>query len=329
MRLLGVHHVTAIAGDPQRNADFYVGLLGLRLVKKSVNQDDPGTYHLFYGDALGHPGTELTFFAWPGGQPGIKGIGQVVTVSLAIPPVALDYWARRLRSAGVNITGPFSRLGEDVLSFSDPDGLDLELVAGADTGHRALWSPWQDGPVPPEVAVRGVHAVTLKENRPDPTARFLTGTLGYRLAEEAEGRLRFRVGEGDSGAVLDLLPQVERRGRVAVGTVHHVAWRTPDAAEQQEWWTVLSALPVALSPIIDRFWFRSIYFREPGGVLFEIATDGPGFTVDEPAETLGGTLILPPWLEPQRAEIEAVLPPLRSAGQASSAAGGEEEAGRR
>jgi len=320
MRLSGIHHVTAIAGDPQRNLDFYVGLLGLRLVKRSVNQDDPGTYHLFYGDELGHPGTEVTFFPWPGGQPGIKGTGQAVAVSFAMPPAALDFWAGRLRSAGVTVTGPFSRLNEEVMAFSDPDGLDLELVAGADTEERALWSPWRVGPVPPEAAVRGVHAVTVKEYLPDPTATFLTRTLGFRLAEEVQGRLRFLVGGGASGAVLDLLPRAERRGRVAVGTVHHVAWRTPDAAEQDQWWKTLSGLPVSLSPIIDRFWFRSIYFREPGGVLFEIATDGPGFTADEPAEALGTALILPPWLEPQRAEIEAVLPPLRPPGQVSPTA---------
>ncbi len=311
MRLGGIHHVTAIAGDPQRNIDFYVGVLGLRLVKKSVNQDDPGTYHLFYGDALGHPGTELTFFPWPRGQRGIKGVGQVVTVSFAVPPDALGYWRNRLAASGIRTEDPGLRLGEESLAFSDPDGLDLELVAGPGTESREGWIPWEEGPVPADQAIRGIHAVAVKEHLPDPTVEFLTAALGFRLAAEEEGRLRFLVGDGGSGAALDLLPRTERHGRVAVGTVHHVAWRTPDGAEQEQWRASIAARGVGITPVIDRFWFRSVYFREPGGVLFEIATDGPGFTVDEHADVLGTTLILPPWLEPERAQIEAVLPPLR------------------
>jgi len=312
MQLRGVHHVTAIAGDPQENIEYYVGLLGLRLVKRSVNQDDPGTYHLFYGDALGHPGTELTFFPWPGGAPGIPGVGQAATVAFAIPEGALDYWIRRLRTSGVAFEGSVGRFDEQVIAFSDPHGLNLELVAGPETGDRPLWSAWEGGPVPPEYAIRGVHAVAVKETRVDPTGAFLTDTLGFQLAAEADGRLRFQAGDGGSGALLDLLPQPgERRGRVAVGTVHHVAWRTPDSTEQERWREAIAEQGVSVTPVIDRFWFRSIYFREPGGVLFEIATDGPGFTVDEDKDELGQRLILPPWLEPQRPQIEAVLPPLR------------------
>ncbi len=312
MQLLGIHHVTAIAGDPQENVDFYVGLLGLRLVKRSVNQDDPETYHLFYGDALGHPGTELTFFPWPGGAPGIPGVGQAATVAFAVPAAGLDYWTRRLRTNGVTIDGPVARFDEEAIVFADPHGLNLELVAGADTGDRPLWSAWDDAPVPTEYAIRGVHAVAVKETRVDPTGVFLTDTLGFRLAAEAEGRLRFQSGDSGSGALLDLLPHPgERRGRVAVGAVHHVAWRTPDATEQERWQEAIAARGVSVTPVIDRFWFRSIYFREPGGMLFEIATDGPGFTVDEDRDTLGQHLILPPWLEPQRPQIEAALSALR------------------
>ncbi len=313
MNLPGIHHVTAIAGDPQENLDFYVGLLGMRLVKRSVNQDDPGTYHLFFGDAIGHPGTELTFFPWPGGTPGIKGVGQAVTVSFAIPAGAFDYWITRLRAHGFAVEGPSTRFDEEAIAFSDPHGLNLELVAGPGTDRRALWTPWESGSVPPESAIRGIHAVTVRETRVDPTGGFLTAALGFSLGQEMEGRLRFQTGEESGGALLDLLPRPgERPGRVAVGTVHHVAWRTPDGAEQEEWQRRIAARGIGVTPVIDRFWFRSIYFREPGGVLFEIATDGPGFTVDEDVDELGNRLILPPWLEPQRAEIEAVLPPLRT-----------------
>ena len=312
MQLRGVHHVTAIAGDPQENIEYYVGLLGLRLVKRSVNQDDPGTYHLFYGDALGHTGTELTFFPWPGGAPGVDGVGQVATVAFAVPAGSLDYWARRLRNSGIETSGPAERSAEDVVAFADPHGLRLELVAGTGTGYRGPWAAWEGGPVPPEYAIRGVHAVGVKEARVDPTGAFLTDALGFRQMGEDDGRLRFHVGNGGSGAFLDLLPHPgERHGRVAVGTVHHVAWRTPDATEQERWQETIAARGVSVTPVIDRFWFRSIYFREPGGVLFEIATDGPGFTVDEDKDELGQRLILPPWLEPQRQQIEAVLPPVR------------------
>ncbi|MGH2371937.1 MAG: ring-cleaving dioxygenase, partial [bacterium] len=318
----GIHHVTAIAGDPQRNVDFYVGTMGLRLVKRSVNQDDPGTYHLFYADALGHPGTDLTFFPWRDARRGWQGNGQAVTVGLAIPEGALGFWATRLAQAGLEVrteNGPF---GEDVIAFSDPDGLRLELVAGPGTDERALWAPWAEGPVPVEMAIRGFHYVAVQEAGVEPTLGFVTGVLGFRRIAEAGGRLRLATGTGESGGFLDLLPRPgERHGRVAVGTVHHVAWRTPDDGEQRKWWERIGEVNASLSPIIDRFWFRSIYFREPGGVLFEIATDGPGFTADEAPEGLGSRLILPPWLEPQRAQIESTLPALRMPVTASLAGG--------
>jgi glyoxalase family protein len=309
-QLLGIHHVTAIAGDPQENVDFYVGVLGLRLVKRSVNQDDPGTYHLFYADAVGSPGTDLTFFAWPGALHGREGAGQATAVSLAIPTTALAYWTKRLTDHDIAFEGPIRRFGEEIIAFSDWHGQALELVAAPDAEFRR-WQFWADGPVPKEFAIRGIHGITLKEAAEHPTVPFLTQQLGFRLSSEATGWKRFAVGRGGSGAWLDLViaPGVSP-GRVAVGTIHHVAWRTPDDTEQQQWWQQIRDLGVPISEIIDRFWFHSIYFREPGGVLFEIATEGPGFAVDEPVEELGRRLVLPPWLEPRRAEIERALQPI-------------------
>ncbi|HEY3246832.1 MAG TPA: ring-cleaving dioxygenase [bacterium] len=316
----GMHHVTAICGDPQQNADFYVGLLGMRLVKRSVNQDDPGTYHLFYADAAGSPGTDLTFFAWPGAQTGRIGAGQAGAVALAVPSDALPYWMERLSNAGIAWEGPTKRFDEDVLSFSDIHGQSLELVAAPDAAARP-WHFWAEGPVPAEHAIRGLHSITLMEASDRPTAPFLSGPLGFRSTAASENRQRFALGPGGSGAWLDLViaPNTPR-GRVAVGTIHHVAWRTPDDAQQEQWWQQLHDTGTPISEIIDRFWFHSIYFREPGGVLFEIATDGPGFTVDETAAELGAHLVLPPWLEPNRAEIERALPPLTAHQPSSSPA---------
>lgn len=309
-QLLGIHHVTAIAGDPQENVDFYVGVLGLRLVKRSVNQDDPGTYHLFYADAVGSPGTDLTFFAWPGAAHGREGAGQATAVSLALPKTALAYWTKRLTDHGIAFEGPVRRFDEEVMAFSDWHGQALELVAAPDAELRP-WRFWADGPVPEDVAIRGIHGITLSEADERPTVPFLTEQLGFRKSGEADGRKRFAVGRGGSGAWLDLtMARSASRGNVAVGTIHHVAWRTPDDKEQQEWWQQIRNLGRSISEIIDRFWFHSIYFREPGGVLFEIATDGPGFAVDESVEELGTRLVLPPWLEPRRAEIERGLRPI-------------------
>ncbi len=306
--LTGIHHVTAIAGDPQENVDFYLGILGLRLVKRTVNQDDPGTYHLFYADAVGSPGTDLTFFAWPGGLHGRGGAGQATAVALAIPNTALAYWTKRLADHDIAFVGPVRRFDEEVIAFSDVHGQALELVAAPDVLSRE-WRFWSGGPVPSESAIRGIHGVTVKEAAENPTVPFLTGQLGFRPMREAGGRTRFAVGPGGSGAWLDLIvAQGAPPGRVAVGTIHHVAWRTPDDEQQRQWWQQIRGAGVPISDVIDRFWFHSIYFREPGGVLFEIATDGPGFTVDESPGELGARLVLPPWLEPHRAEIERHLP---------------------
>jgi glyoxalase family protein len=306
---MSIHHVTAIAREPQRNLDFYAGTLGMRLVKLTINYDDPGTYHLYYGDDLGRPGSLLTFFPWTAGRPGRQGTGQTNGVGLAVPPASLGFWIERLLSRGVKYEGPTRRFEEQVLAFADPDGLLLELIA---TPQVNQVQGWRDGPVPAEHAVRGVHAVTIWEDGDAGSAGFLTGTMGFRAKGEAENRLRFESAQDGLGTVVDL-----RRapgfwsGTDGVGTVHHVAFRAADDAEQRARHEQLRRLGVSVTDVRDRNYFRSIYFREPGGVLFEIATDGPGFTVDERPEELGTTLRLPPQYESMRQRLERALPPLR------------------
>jgi glyoxalase family protein len=304
----GIHHVTAIAGEPQRNVDFYVGLLGLRLVKKTVNFDDPKTYHLYYGDGAGTPGSIMTFFPWAGSPQGRIGAGQLTVTSFSVPAASLGYWTERLVEAGVRFEKPEERFGETVLRFSDPDGLRLELVAVGEDGREG----WADGPVPAEQAVTGFHHVTLAVADPSRTAKLMTDTLGFQQAGETEGRTRYEAGEGGPGNMVDVangggFPQ----GTMGVGTVHHVAFRVPDEETQFELREQIAALGYNVTPVLDRNYFRSIYFREPGGVLFEVATDPPGFAVDEEPEHLGENLKLPPWLEPRRGRLEEVLPPLR------------------
>lgn len=307
--IAGIHHVTAIAGDPQRNLDFYTRVLGLRLVKWTVNYDDPFTYHLYFGDGAGRPGTILTFFPWPAAPRGRVGTGQATVTSFSVPERSLGFWTARLRSSGISFEGPVARFEEEVVSLFDPDGLALELVAhaGAPAGD-----PWEGSPVPPEFAVRGFFGVALSEEGYERTAALLSETLGFRLTGEKGNRFRYETGTAGAGAVVDVLCLPSgRRGRVAAGTVHHVAWRTPSAREQVAWRETLAARGHDVTPVIDRLYFRSIYFREPGGVLFEIATDPPGFAVDEPPDRLGSRLMLPARLEPRRSELEAMLPPLR------------------
>lgn len=305
--ILGIHHVTAIASDPQRNIDFYTGVLGLRLVKLTVNFDDPSSYHLYYGDWSGSPGTIMTFFAWPHGERGRHGTGQIGEVAFSIPRSSLAFWTGHLIRRGVQYSGPTRRLNEQVLSFRDPDGVLIELVASNDERPG-----WEGSPVPAEHAVRGLHSVTLWQEDVARTATFLTNTLGFRLTLEEESFTRFAVGNGGAGALV----QIRNvggfwQGASGVGTVHHVAWRTPTDEQELAWQAALSAAGRNVTPVRDRQYFRSIYFREPGSVLFEIATDQPGFAVDEPVEQLGTQLKLPPWLEARRAELEQSLPPLR------------------
>jgi glyoxalase family protein len=305
-----IHHVTAIAGDPQRNIDFYAGSLGMRLVKVTVNFGDPGSYHFYFGDELGKPGSLLTFFAWPRGGPGRQGTGQVGTVALGIPPASLGFWIERLLARGVQYEGPSARFDERVLSFKDPDGLLLELVA---TPTVEKVTPWADGPVPAEHAIRGLHGVTIFEDGDKGSAEFLTRHLGFQSAGEDGNRLRMQAGVSGLGTIVDLrrVPGFWR-GAEGVGTVHHVAYRATNDAEQLEMRDELDGAGVHVTPVRDRLYFRSIYFHEPGGVLYEIATEGPGFTVDERPAELGSQLRLPPTLESMRETIERTLPPLRS-----------------
>jgi catechol 2,3-dioxygenase-like lactoylglutathione lyase family enzyme len=308
-QILGIHHITAIAGDPQTNIDFYAGMLGLRLVKLTVNFDDPGTYHLYYGDGVGRPGTILTFFPWPHAPKGRHGTGQVTETAFAIPHNAVDFWTARLAEQHVAFEGPFHRFGESVISFSDPDGLRIELIA-TKTAH-ASWA-YEAGPVPLEFAIRGFHSATLSQADQRGTAALLTDTMGFHLVAQDGDRFRYAVNGGQPAGLVDVLRAPEGRpGRVLVGTVHHIAWRTADDEQQRSWRAELTRLNYGVSPVMDRKYFHSIYYREPGGILFEIATDPPGFSVDESLEELGSKLVLPPWLEPERKSLEAVLPPLR------------------
>ncbi|GHO86968.1 ring-cleaving dioxygenase [Dictyobacter formicarum] len=307
--LLGIHHVTAITSDPQRNIDFYTGVLGLRLVKVTVNFDDPSSYHLYYGDKEGHPGTILTFFAWPGAPRGRQGTGQINATAFSVPEGSLGYWISYLLERGIKYEGPTARFGEQVLSLRDPDGLVIEIVA-----HLGEQEPpgWENGAIPAEHAIRGISNVTLWEDDYEQTAHFLTDTLGFRLVSEEQNTFRYELGTGESGTRVDVRnAHGFWRGAVATGTVHHVAWRVATDEAQQKWRELLDARDFNVTPVLDREYFHSIYFPEPGGVLFEIATDPPGFTVNEPVEQLGTRLQLPPWLEAQRSEIERLLPPLR------------------
>lgn len=305
----GIHHVTAIATDPQKNLDFYTGVLGLRFVKKTVNFDDPSTYHFYFADELGHPGTILTFFPWPMARRGSRGSGQATVTAFSVPEGSLRFWKERLESLRVVAEEPKSRFDEEVLAFYDPDGLKLEIVAHAD---GAVGEPWDGGPVSAEHAIRGFHSVTLAVRNLEPTARLLRDTMGLRPAGEDGHRFRFAAAEGAVGRRADVLHTPETGfGTIAAGTVHHVAWRVPDDMSQAAWSETLAREGLQVTEVRDRQYFKSIYFREPGGILFELATDPPGFTWDEKPEELGTGLCLPPWLEPQRDKIERVLPPLK------------------
>lgn len=304
----GIHHITAISGDAQENLDFYVGVLGMRLVKKSVNQDDPGTYHLFYADATGFPGTDLTFFPWANMPAGRKGAGLTVEVQLAIPANSLDYWVERLGSYGIEAGPPEVRFGERTLPMLDPHGMDIALVETSDPRES---SPWEGSTVPAEMQIRGLHAARLWERSIAVTGGFLTGVLGFEKLGEDGGWTRFGVAGGGSGKVVDIQEMPDARlGQWGVGSVHHIAWRLPDEEREMALRTDVIRAGGHPTGLIDRFWFKSVYFREPGGVLFELATDGPGFARDEDPAHLGEQLILPPWLEPERPAIEAALPTL-------------------
>jgi catechol 2,3-dioxygenase-like lactoylglutathione lyase family enzyme len=307
----GIHHVTAIASDPQRNIDFYAGVLGLRLVKRTVNFDDPTTYHFYFGDEIGRPGTLLTFFPWPNARRGRQGAGQAAVTSFAIVPGSVGFWLERLLKHGVDFEQPATRFdGERVIALKDPDGLLLELVS-----HQRVEQceppadPDSGTQVPPAHGIRGVYSVTLWQDGQQHTADLLTTSLGFRLTREQGSIFRYTSDDSRPGSIVDLriVPGLWP-GVMGAGTVHHVAFRAADDQMQIDVRDELESAGYNATPALDRDYFKSVYFRESGGVLFEIATDGPGFTVDEPEASLGRALRLPAWLEPRRFEIEALLP---------------------
>lgn len=309
-KVLGLHHMTAICGPAQENVDFFVGVLGLRFLKLTVNFDDPTAYHLYYGDGLGSPGSILTFFPYPAGRSGTVGNGMVGVTSLSIPPDSMGFWSDRLQANRVRFEAPETVGDTEVLRFQTPDGLPLELVAAAD--HRP-GKPWKEMPIEEGRAISGMRGITLFEAQAEPTAKVVTDVLGLQLGGQTDRSLEFLAPDGSRLQIL----QDERRswGSGGHGTVHHIAFRAEDDAAQLGLLEKAVQAGLHASPVMDRNYFHSIYFREPGHVLFEVATDPPGFTVDESAESLGTALKLPPQYEPHRAQIERTLPILRIPGR--------------
>ena len=306
--ILGIHHVTAIAGDPQKNLDFYSGVFGLRMVKKTVNFDDPYTYHLYYGDEIGHPGTLLTFFPWSSqAHRGRKGAGQFSAFSFSIPQNSISFWIERLKKMNVQIEKPLTRFDEEVLSGTDHDGFRFELVASSNDKRIG----WETKQIPLSEAIKGFHSVTMLHNEAEPTEEMLTSSLEFKRIHESGNRIRFATGEGESGTYADIIVDAKaERGFMGAGVIHHVAWRTPSDESQRTVRETLVRNGVRVTPVIDRNYFQSIYFSDPAGAIFEVATDPPGFLIDETKEELGTSLKLPPQYEEMRLELEKVLPPL-------------------
>jgi glyoxalase family protein len=304
----GIHHITAIAGSAKKNFDFYTRVLGLRMVKKTVNFDDPQTYHLYYGDKVGTPGTILTFFPWEGIAAGRRGARQVTEIGYSVPEGSLDFWLKRLDANNVIYNKPAEKFGEQYLTVLDPDGLKLELTVPKTTDARL---PWETADVTAQNATRGFHNITITTNKIEATAKILTDIFGYRLLEQHVNRFRFVTNAVDSAAIVDLVEVAgEVAGHVAGGSVHHVAFRVENEAVLMQYREKIAALGLHITDKIDRNYFYSLYFREPGGVLFELATDNPGFSVDEPVDQLGSNLKLPAQYENIRADIERSLPSL-------------------
>lgn len=292
-----------MSGHPQRNVDFYHGLLGLRLVKVTVNYDDPGTYHLYYGDGAGNPGSIMTFFPWPSSHKGYIGAGQVGVTAFSIPKKSLDFWRKRLTDAGYHLAEE-DRYGDTAILLADPDGLLIELVA-TDNDPR---TPWDRGTVPAEEAIRGFHRVDLFVKEVEPSEKFLQEVLGFASHETVIDRTRLTTAEGGPGQIVDLVCLPGRPwGRTGGGAVHHVAWRALNDAHELEIRKAVTGAGMQATEVLDRTYFHSVYFREPGGVLYEIATDQPGFAVDEAPESLGEKLVLPAWLEARRGMLEETL----------------------
>lgn len=303
----GLHHITALASDPQKNVDFYTGILGLRLVKKTVNFDATEVYHLYYGNEKGSPGTILTFFPYPGIPQGRKGKGQLTVTSFAIPNDSVDYWIKRLEKFNIEFKSPEQRFNELVLYFEDPDGLGLELVA-SDKDDRPGFTY---GNIPAKYAIKGFYGMTLSEECYEKTAGLLVGQLDHQLVAEKGNRFRYSA-SGKPGDFVDVLCQPDSlKGLPGYGTIHHVAFATANDSFQREARAKLLNFGLNVTPVLDRQYFHSIYFREPGGVLFEIATIPPGFLIDEPLANLGESLKLPPWEEHNRVAIEKTLPPIK------------------
>jgi glyoxalase family protein len=307
--MAGIHHVTAIAGKPARNLEFYSRILGLRFVKKTVNFDDPGTYHFYYGDEVGHPGTILTFFPWEGAAAGRAGVGLAQETAFRVPAASLGYWTHRLVDKGIEHGKIERRFNEPVLTLTDPDGMRLALVGVEGAESEKAWS---GGDVPAEQAIRGFHSMTLMLAEAAPTADILTGVFGFKEIARDGALIRYRADDAMSGNIIDIREAIDfLPGRMGRGSVHHIAFRAADDDEQKAMAKRVSKkYGLHHTEQKDRQYFRSVYFHEPGGVLFEIATDQPGFTVDEPAERLGTDLKLPHFLESHRNDLERVLPDL-------------------
>lgn len=305
MQISGLHHVTSMASDPQANIDFYTQILGLRLVKVTVNFDAPEVYHLYYGDATATPGSILTFFPFPTAPRFRPGVGQTNATAFAVPSTSSDFWRKHL-AANTIAFSESERFGETVLSFTDHDGTVLELVA-----HTRADNMTDNATVPAEHAIRGFHSVTLWHSAQDPTAHLLTEIFGLEKIGEEGDRVRYQTQSEDLARQIDIVTKrATIYGSGGAGSVHHVAWRVPDDPTQAQWQELLHNAGLGVTEVKNRQYFHSIYFREPGGVLFEIATDNPGFTLDEALDELGQDLKLPPWLETQREQIEANLLPI-------------------
>lgn len=302
----GIHHITALASDPKQNYDFYTKVLGLRMVKKSINQDDPETYHFFFGNRSGEPGTGMTFFPHPDIQRGQAGTGQAVEVTYAIPKSALSFWIDRFHALGIAYEGPEMRFGESIIRVRDPDNMMVELVATTDPYDGDVWAT---DDIPFEMAIRGFHSTTLWISDIDKTTAILTDHFGFKKIGQEENRHRYSTGQSGIGQIIDIRDTTGfPRGRPGAGTIHHVAFRAGSDEHEAELRDALIKIGMNATPVIDRYYFHSVYFREPNHILFEIATDEPGFTVDEILGDLGGKLQLPPKFEAHRAEIEANLP---------------------
>lgn len=309
----GLHHVTAVTRYAQQNVDFYRNVLGQRMVKRTVNFDVPDTYHFYFADQVGTPGSVLTFFVWPNMKLGRRGTGEAMALAYNIPANSINFWQSYLKDRGVELLPAEKRFGMDVLPFEDPDGMRVELVT---SGTSPAIHHWEEGPIPQDYALSGFHSVTLWLDELESTAELLTNVMGYTFSEQEGTRYRFTGGSGILGTTLDILhqpSQPEDRPVEAIfggGSIHHIAFRVPNDETQLEYQSAVRAAGLEVTPVIDRQYFHSIYYREPGGVLFEIATEPPGFAVDESVEALGETLQLPPWFEPNRSAIEQDLPPV-------------------